>query len=333
MNQKYKCVTVGGTFDHLHKGHLYLLDHAFQVSEKVRIALTTDEFVRGKSLSQSIQSYDVRKKQLEDYLQRRLFATRAEIISINNEFGFAPVNPQLDGIVVTEETKGNALKINDLRQKNNLPPLEIVIVPFVSGIDNQQITSSRIRAGEIDRGGFTYSALFKDKTLHLPEFLRESLRIPFGKVVSTTSEVEKLLVEYKPTLVITVGDIVAMELEKNNLSMSIKVVDYKTQRRSLETVAGTSERQFINKPGTIEHGAAEILQKQIHNFLEQKNSTQITINGEEDLLVIPAVLLAPLNAVVLYGQHGLGVVVVQVTEEKKSQVRKIVEQFTPSTTD
>ena len=38
-------ITVGGTFDVLHKGHWFLLEEAFNVGERVLIGLTTDEFV------------------------------------------------------------------------------------------------------------------------------------------------------------------------------------------------------------------------------------------------------------------------------------------------
>jgi len=44
IERRLRLVTVGGTFDALHKGHWFLLEEAFKVAEKVLIGLTTDEF-------------------------------------------------------------------------------------------------------------------------------------------------------------------------------------------------------------------------------------------------------------------------------------------------
>jgi cytidyltransferase-like protein len=51
MEKLISVVTVGGTFDVLHKGHWFLLEEAFNVAERVLIGLTTDRFVArmGKS--------------------------------------------------------------------------------------------------------------------------------------------------------------------------------------------------------------------------------------------------------------------------------------------
>jgi len=43
------------------------------------------------------------------------------------------------------------------------------------------------------------------------------------------------------------------------------------------------------------------------------------VTGEEDLLALPAIVLAPLGSVVLYGQYDKGVVINEVTEELKKK--------------
>ena len=50
----------------------------------------------------------------------------------------------------------------------------------------------------------------------------------------------------------------------------------------------------------------------------------VLIEGEEDLLTIPAVMEAPLGAVVFYGQPLEGVVAVRVDEESKAGARAIL---------
>ena len=50
----------------------------------------------------------------------------------------------------------------------------------------------------------------------------------------------------------------------------------------------------------------------------------VLIDGEEDLLTIPAVIEAPLGAVVFYGQPLEGVVAVEVDERSKANARQIL---------
>ena len=50
----------------------------------------------------------------------------------------------------------------------------------------------------------------------------------------------------------------------------------------------------------------------------------LVVDGEEDLLALPSILFAPLNAYVLYGQPNEGIVVVSVTESLKIKVQRAV---------
>ena len=71
----------------------------------------------------------------------------------------------------------------------------------------------------------------------------------------------------------------------------------------------------------------EISQKSISiikDAFDSKPPIRITVNGEEDLLVIPVCLHAPENCVVMYGQPNEGLVIVQINHEIKEKVQKIV---------
>ena len=67
--------------------------------------------------------------------------------------------------------------------------------------------------------------------------------------------------------------------------------------------------------------------------LRQKQRVKIVVDGEEDLLALVALLHAPLNALVVYGQPYEGIVAVKVTKRKRQEARRIMEAMQPITKD
>jgi len=49
------------------------------------------------------------------------------------------------------------------------------------------------------------------------------------------------------------------------------------------------------------------------------------VNGEEDLLVLPACIFAPENAIVLYGQPNEGLVIVKITPEIRNKAQSLLD--------
>ncbi len=52
---------------------------------------------------------------------------------------------------------------------------------------------------------------------------------------------------------------------------------------------------------------------------------RITIDGEEDLLVIPVCLYAPENSIVMYGQPNKGLVIVTINPEIRNKAQSILD--------
>ena len=150
---RHRTLTVGGTFWPLHRGHQALLERAFSDGLEVFIGLTSDRMVISKNPSGDIPPYGPRKRGLLQYLGQRGCAERAHIFRIENEYGFAADFPNLQAIAVTEETVPNAQRINERRQSRGMNPLDIVMADIVLACDGKPISSSRIRAGEIDAEG------------------------------------------------------------------------------------------------------------------------------------------------------------------------------------
>ncbi|MHA2213848.1 MAG: DUF359 domain-containing protein, partial [Candidatus Thorarchaeota archaeon] len=56
-------------------------------------------------------------------------------------------------------------------------------------------------------------------------------------------------------------------------------------------------------------------------------SSLIVVEGEEDLMGFPAVLLAPEDSVMLYGQPGVGIVWVPVNDENRKLARGLLDEM------
>jgi len=138
-------VGLGGTFDHLHKGHKFLLETALKISKKIVIGLTSQELLRTKKYYEKIQSYSERKENLEKYLNEIVKKDRFNIVKLSDPYG-PPINEaKYEGIVVSQETYEGALKINEIRNQKGFPPLIIIVIPLLKNKDNQRISSTLIR--------------------------------------------------------------------------------------------------------------------------------------------------------------------------------------------
>ncbi len=145
--KQYNKVAVGGTFDKFHDGHKKLLTTAFEIGNQIEIGVTSDAF---GGLKGDIDSCEVRMGNLKSF-----FSDKSEfnVVSLDDPYGTTIFDPDFDAIVVSEETEPNAIKINEIRTSKGMGPLDIVIVSFVLAEDGTPISSTRIRAGEINKNG------------------------------------------------------------------------------------------------------------------------------------------------------------------------------------
>jgi cytidyltransferase-like protein len=146
-------VCLGGTFDRLHKGHKALIQKAFEIGKHVLIGVTSEDMLSGKDNDKKIQPYIQRVKNIENYLKNNELLQRAKIVKLSDRYGPAITMPEIEAIIVTEETRPTAEDINKIRNMNELEPLTIVSVPRILAEDGQPISSSRIRAGLINKNG------------------------------------------------------------------------------------------------------------------------------------------------------------------------------------
>ncbi|MBI3620444.1 DUF359 domain-containing protein, partial [Candidatus Roizmanbacteria bacterium] len=201
------------------------------------------------------------------------------------------------------------------------------------------------RTGEINREGQAYLDFFVN-TLMMPESLREVLRRPLGELKpgvefaeeETIKEVIAGLKKKRPVMTLAVGDIVSLSSQRAGFESDTKIIDFRSRRLDISesyhrllTAKKSDEVIAIlkaeNKAGTITVKAAAAIRQAVRLFLQKKRRSTIVVKGEEDLLTLPAILLAPLGAVVYYGQYDRGVVVVAVTEAVKRKVTGLIRAF------
>ncbi|MDH5362837.1 MAG: GTP-dependent dephospho-CoA kinase family protein, partial [Aigarchaeota archaeon] len=128
--------------------------------------------------------------------------------------------------------------------------------------------------------------------------------------------------DLRPVKTIVIGDRSSSFMRGHRLHSDIYVVDGKVERVAIEdfVVEGASEIRVSNPAGRITREAWRALRE----ALRRKSPVVVRVCGEEDLLTIAAVEAAPKGSLVLYGQPGEGLVAVEVTAEKKKELRELL---------
>jgi len=163
--------------------------------------------------------------------------------------------------------------------------------------------------------------------------LRAFLKEPFGTLITgapkeTMAALKAMLEIHKPTRLVSVGDVVSQNMHEYNLHPQLSVIDHISLRdQAMPKLPPAETTVYVNNPqGTITKEAIEA----IKNALESNTHIHIEINGEEDLLTLIAVLYAPENSVIVYGQPHLGIVVVKASLERKAQVKQFLNEMKAS---
>jgi len=142
----------------------------------------------------------------------------------------------------------------------------------------------------------------------------------------------------KPPIVIGVGDVVSQSILKNKfLRPLVKYlfIDGESQRGRNQFMIpklGTSiKKTFYNPAGFINKDIFDFFQESLHD----DNQYLVVIDGEEDLLVIPAILESN-NSFIFYGQPPItdikppipaGCVVIYNNSELKQRINELFEQM------
>ncbi|PSQ11269.1 DUF359 domain-containing protein [Halobacteriales archaeon QS_7_69_60] len=156
----------------------------------------------------------------------------------------------------------------------------------------------------------------------LPDALRGELKEPLGPVYT---DAETLLADADGPLV-AVGDIVTYHLLEADARPDAALVDGRTERERVdrevrEAVAGFDDRlEAVNPAATLSTALLEALGEAVR----RPGSVVVAVDGEEDLAALPAVLVAPDGAAVVYGQPGEGMVLAAVDDARRERCRELL---------
>ena len=163
----------------------------------------------------------------------------------------------------------------------------------------------------------------------LTKALRQSLKRPLGDLVpGTEAECNRVLADVvateKPPMLILVGDTVSRNAVDSGIEPNVLIIDHLEKRGKSQPFPFHNRRiiRTKNRAGRIEMEAWHAIEQAIN-----EGGALVEVDGEEDLLTIAAVLSAPNGSLVVYGQPGVGIVFVRVSEVEKSETKKILDSM------
>lgn len=138
-----------------------------------------------------------------------------------------------------------------------------------------------------------------------------------------------------------IGDITVQKFNEKNVGQFLSIVDFLVQRQikfhQLSELGLNSQnvQKVKNSHGTITPELFWAIEK----AFSLKNRNIILVEGEEDLAVLPVLLIAPLGFTIFYGQPAriamqsiagrpnVGLVRIEVTEENKEKAYQLTDSF------
>ncbi|MBN2733787.1 MAG: GTP-dependent dephospho-CoA kinase family protein [Methanomicrobiaceae archaeon] len=155
----------------------------------------------------------------------------------------------------------------------------------------------------------------------LPENERVHFKEPFGALFP---DIDKALEYLGSAPVYAVGDVVTRNLIRRGVVPELSVIDGNTMREPCRCtpLLPVKRIEVKNPAGFITEELICALRTGADN-----SPALVHVDGEEDLAVIPLVMMLSLGSAVLYGQPGEGVVVKIVDSESKKRAEELFSLF------
>lgn len=157
---------------------------------------------------------------------------------------------------------------------------------------------------------------------------------PLGVAISKEApdSIIRVKSEYENAFLITVGDIVTMNTIKYWRKPNLAIMDLKTRRTiGIESLDSSFDVviNISNRPATLSIDAINRVGDAVRTALGGDN-VLVLVDGEEDLLAIPAVLMAPRGSVILYGLYTGYLIAIPIINEYKLAFMKLLLMMPPA---
>ena len=162
-------------------------------------------------------------------------------------------------------------------------------------------------------------SLMFERDLVLPASARECFKEPIG----TELYDEDLESFDAQTALITVGDVVSLTFRKHGIVPNLSIYDGFTERREMtefaHLVSGEERTKVVNPAGTITAAMADAVLAGIEG-----KTALIEVVGEEDLALLPCIILSPIGTRIVYGWPGKCMMLITTDELTKKKAIELM---------
>lgn len=161
---------------------------------------------------------------------------------------------------------------------------------------------------------------------------RSKFKKPLGQLHPSIKVIKNDLEKFKVNndLIISVGDLTTINLQKEGIIPHMGILDNKIERKDSpyenEIVYDKVTLKAHNPPGTITQDLWNTIEEGFRLIKTARYNILIVVDGEEDLAVIPCAIMAPPGSIIIYGQPGEGVVILEV-DKLKNKTEKLMDAF------
>lgn len=153
---------------------------------------------------------------------------------------------------------------------------------------------------------------------------REKLKQQHGDAFKGAALIDALK-ERSYSQIIAVGDRVSQDIANSDIDADISIVDGSIQREDVgeahfDSIEADRTFQAENPAGEITEDAWRAVRK----ACSLSCSSKLVIDGEEDLLALPAALFAPKDSVVVYGHWKKGAILMDTNKSNKNFVKNLL---------
>lgn len=164
----------------------------------------------------------------------------------------------------------------------------------------------------------------------MPENLREELSSDaFGTLLrgspsENVAKAKDIIASMKPKRVIVIGDFTLKLLINAGCLPDLGIFDRRTRRIPSDFPA--IETATVQNPaGEITDEAISLIKRAL--LPGQKKKVMLMVEGEEDLLALPAINYAPVDSLVIYGIPDRGMMLVTADLTTKKKIGSVLSQF------